>query len=121
MNPVGMEWIRFVHENNVEKVEGGRKYSMTTDNAHRMLLCKDKYFIDEKEYRFILRDERIDNSKTYYFSKLVNSEVMSLDDFKKEDLKDNFLMERQPLSVLFLNKDVVDKAKIHYCLLYLQS
>lgn len=46
---------------------------------------------------------------------------MSLDDIKKEDLKDNFLMERQPLSVLFLNKDVVDKAKIHYCLLYLQS
>jgi hypothetical protein len=87
MNPVGIEWIRFVHENNVEKVEGGTKYSMTTDNAHRMLLCKDKYFIDEKEYRFILPDERIDNPKTYYFSKLANTEVMSFDDFRKRGFK----------------------------------
>jgi len=57
MYPVGMDWVEFV--NKKEKIEKGTKYSLSYNDAYKMLLCKDLYFKNEKEYRFILADDAI--------------------------------------------------------------
>ncbi|MEA3424262.1 MAG: hypothetical protein U9Q80_10780 [Bacillota bacterium] len=81
MNPVGMEWVKFVHNGNVEKLDGKTNYTMTKDNSHRILLCKDLFFSKEKEYRLILPNELISSPKIYKFSKIDNAEIIEFDKF----------------------------------------
>ncbi|MDF1617302.1 hypothetical protein [Petrocella sp. FN5] len=59
VKPIGMEWIRFVGADDIEKIDGGSKLSITTNNVHRTLFAKDTFFRDEKEYRVLIRDEQI--------------------------------------------------------------
>ena len=42
--------------------------SMTYDERYRHLMCKDKYFIEQNEYRFIVTDELSDVPIFYNFS-----------------------------------------------------
>jgi hypothetical protein len=76
MHPVGVEWIEFV--NDKEKIENGTKYTMTVQNAYKMLFCKDLYFKEEKEYRFVFADDEILTPKVIYAEKLGEIKVIDI-------------------------------------------
>ncbi|MDD3041069.1 hypothetical protein [Bacteroides sp.] len=59
MHPVDLEWVKFVHDNKGEKVDGGIRYTMLVENSYKLLFCKDLFFKEEKEYRFVYSNDSI--------------------------------------------------------------
>lgn len=48
-----------------QKVEGGLKYTFSAKYVYRSLLCKDVFFKNEQEYRFILPNDKISKGTIY--------------------------------------------------------
>ena len=55
-------------------------FSTTYEDRYRHLLCKDKYFKDQDEYRFIILDELITEPKEYGFVFRSPYKIVSIDD-----------------------------------------
>ena len=54
--------------NGTEEYNKGVEMAVTYDNRYRHLLCKDKDFSIQQEFRFIVLDQLIDNAVFYNFS-----------------------------------------------------
>lgn len=62
----------------VDKFEKNKRYSMVYDNRYRHLLCKDIAFEEQREYRFILLDDKIVEPKEYKFKFEAMHEIVDL-------------------------------------------
>ena len=67
----------------LELDSGSRRHlELTTHNINRILFCKDSFFEEEKEYRFILPNKRISEPQDFYvrwFSQ--KKKMLTLDEF----------------------------------------
>lgn len=64
-----------------EKVEGGMKYTFSAKYVYRSLLCKDVFFENEKEYRFVLPEEKISIGTIYTVNVEKEIAVVELNEF----------------------------------------
>lgn len=64
-----------------QKVEGGVKYTFSANYVYRSLLCKDIFFKEEQEYRFILPKDRISLGTIYPINFEETISVVDLDVF----------------------------------------
>ena len=67
----------------VPPIRDGNKeiYSFVADYAFRVLLCKDVFFQGEKEFRFVLPDEKIEKGTAYPVQLAEKIQIMGLDEF----------------------------------------
>ena len=65
--------------------EGKKIYSFNEKYVFRVLFCKDIYFRNEKEYRIVLPNETINNSKSYPIKLRERIEIFPLSSILKQD------------------------------------
>lgn len=65
------------------KVANGTKYTFSANYVYRSLLCKDVFFENEQEYRFILPEQRITEGKIFKATLNKVLELMDLSEFWK--------------------------------------
>lgn len=56
-------------------------FTMTTDNVYRHLYCKDNFFIQQQEFRFVVPKIVITNPKTFVVEKGFSTRLVSIVDF----------------------------------------
>lgn len=66
-----------------ERLIDGVKYSVTTNNVHRIAFRKNELFSYQKEFRIILHDHDIKEPKTYKIKTIDDCEIISLKKYKK--------------------------------------
>ena len=54
---------------------------ITTDNVHKFLLCKDIFFLQQQEYRFILPKTKISKPQNLPIAPIIDEQIYSLDEF----------------------------------------
>ncbi|SKC58121.1 hypothetical protein [Maledivibacter halophilus] len=64
-----------------DRFNNKRVFTMTTDNVYRHLYCKDDFFIQQQEFRFVVPEITITNPKTFDIEKGFKSRLVSVDDF----------------------------------------
>lgn len=64
-----------------QKVEGGLKYTFSAKYVYRSLLCKDVFFKNEQEYRFILQNDKISKGTIYPIKPEQTISVVGLKEF----------------------------------------
>lgn len=61
-----MRYFKYLSQDvDPQKVDGGTKYTFSADYVYRSLLCKDVFFSNEQEYRFILPKCKIDEGTIF--------------------------------------------------------
>lgn len=64
-----------------QKVEEGLKYTFSAKYVYRSLLCKDVFFRNEQEYRFILPNDKINKGTIYSIKPEQTISVVDLKEF----------------------------------------
>ena len=78
---IDLEYFKYMTQDvPPQKVENGMRYVFCADYVYRSLLCKDVYFRDEHEYRFILPNETINKGKVYPVKVNQTISVVSLEE-----------------------------------------
>ena len=80
MSTITIDRIEYMHDisfnpNNI------KTYSMTNDNAYRLLYCKDKFFIEQQEFRFVVPEITLESPKIFQVGKNFKSRLLDIDDF----------------------------------------
>lgn len=79
---VDMEFLKFVTQGHEPKREGNRtEYALRVSDAWRHLLCKDLFFKDEQEFRFILPQEKINGGSLYEIDAPSDVQIIDFDEF----------------------------------------
>lgn len=79
-----MEYFKYLAQDAPPKKEDGKTvYSFNGKYVYRSLLCKDIFFTDEQEYRFILPETRILYSQSISVALKEKVKIESLDEFFK--------------------------------------
>ena len=77
-----MEFWKFIIQDHEPEKEGSRvKYTVYESDAWRHLLCKDVFFQQEQEFRFILPNEKIDGGGLYKIDVPEKVHIIDLDEF----------------------------------------
>lgn len=79
-NPI--EMFKFLCTGNPD-VKTNQQISMTYENRYRHLLCKDKDFANQKEYRFICLDELVTKPVFYPINFTSAYKIVAIDELKK--------------------------------------
>ena len=83
---VEMEYYKYLTQDTAPIVAEGKKiYSFNEKYVFRVLFCKDIYFRNEKEYRIVLPNETINNSKSYPIKLRERIEIFPLSSILKQD------------------------------------
>lgn len=79
---IDMEFLNFITQDREPVKEGnGSVQVIYESDAWRHLLCKDVFFKQEQEFRFILPEEKIDGGSLYKVDVPDNVKIMDLDEF----------------------------------------
>ena len=82
---IDMEYYRYLTQDVPPVVSnGGEMYTFCADYVYRALLCKDVYYINEQEYRFLLPNKEIKEGTIFKIELDEKVQVQSLDSFWKE-------------------------------------
>lgn len=81
-----IQWVDFVlNQSDIQQEykidELGRKVrnsSLTTENVHRVLFCKDSFFKNQQEYRFVAYDSLIAMPQSYDFDLTADVELVDI-------------------------------------------
>lgn len=80
-----MEYMKYVTQDVPPVVEDGRKtYSFYGDFAYRVLFCKDVFFKDEQEFRFVMPEEHISVGTNYPVNLRDTYKIEELESFMRE-------------------------------------
>jgi len=79
---VDMGFLKFITQDHEPEIEGNMaKYTVYESDAWRHLLCKDVFFQQEQEFRFILPQEKIDGGNLYEVDLPDNVYIVDLNEF----------------------------------------
>jgi hypothetical protein len=77
-----MDYIKYLTQDTPPKIQGEKKiYSFNEKYVYRSLLCKDIFFKDEQEYRFILPELKIKEPREFSIISNQDINIDSLDEF----------------------------------------
>lgn len=77
-----MEYMRYLVQDVESEVKGNKKsWSFKAEYVYRALFCKDVFFMNEQEFRFVLPKESIETGTTYSVEFTEQPTIMDLDDF----------------------------------------
>ena len=80
-----MEYMKYVTQDVPPVVEDGREtYSFYEDFAYRVLFCKDVFFKDEQEFRFVMPEEYISVGTNYPVNLRDTYKIEELESFMRE-------------------------------------
>lgn len=80
-----MEYMKYLMQDTPPRKENGKTiYSFGAEYAYRTLFCKDIFFKDEYEYRFVLPEELIDAGTKYPVNLRESIQISPLDEFLQQ-------------------------------------
>ena len=80
-----MSYMKYVMQDVPPVVENGRvRYRFCTDFAYRVLFCKDVFFKDEQEFRFVMPEEHISVGTNYPVNLKDTYKIEKLESFMRE-------------------------------------